>query len=201
MMKWLISKTRGDSGRWGVRERSTINQWLSFASSLLSPSFLLWSAEEVRRWLNSQSVTKVSWQHCGAGTFLFLLSSSKSFRQWLCLFPNLSVYQRCHWVAGIKRLHFGREQREEEGLTLLSKLGIMVSVIQEPNLDPDARTVMGLLTPVNFPQPGGQRERMYLYRKCVFTLDSNTVNTQELGSTSESFKSYKGLIIGVIWNL
>lgn len=154
----------------GRRERSAINQWLSFASSFLSLSFLRWSAEEVLRWLNSQSVTKVSRQHCGAGTFLSLLSSSKSFWQWLCLFPNLCVYQRCHWVAGIKRLHFRREQREEEGLTLLSKLGIMVSVIQEPNLDPDARTVMGLLTPVNFPQPGGQRERMYLYRKiCLYT--------------------------------
>lgn len=46
-----------------------------------------------------------------------------------------------------------------EKLTLLSELGIMVSVIQEPNLDPDARTVMGLLTPVSFPQPGGQRGR------------------------------------------
>lgn len=45
---------------------------------------------------------------------------------------------------------------ETEGLTLLSELGIMVSVIQEPNLDPDARTVMGLLTPVSLPQPGGQ---------------------------------------------
>lgn len=52
-----------------------------------------------------------------------------------------------------------------QGLTLLSELGIMVSVIQEPNLEPDARTVMGLLTPVNFPQPGGQRgerEERYL---------------------------------------
>lgn len=163
----------------GRRERNAINQWLSFASSFLSLSFLLWSAEEVLRWLNSQSVTKVSRQHCGAGTLLCLLSSSKTFWLWLCLFPNLYVYQRCHWVAGIKRLHFGREQREEEGLTLLSKLGIMVSVIQEPNLDPDARTVMGLLTPVNFPQPGGQRERMYLYRKYVFTPDSETVNTKE----------------------
>lgn len=46
----------------------------------------------------------------------------------------------------------------KEGLTLLSELGIMVSVIQEPNLDPDARTVMGLLTPVNFPQPGEEEE-------------------------------------------
>ena len=39
------------------------------------------------------------------------------------------------------------------GLTRLSELGIMVSVIQEPNLEPDARTVMGLLTPVSLPQP------------------------------------------------
>lgn len=38
-------------------------------------------------------------------------------------------------------------------LTRLSELGAMVSVIQEPNLDPDARIVMGLLIPVSFPQP------------------------------------------------
>jgi len=43
-------------------------------------------------------------------------------------------------------------------LTLLSELGIIVSVIQEPNLDPEARTVMGLLTPVSFPQPGDRTQ-------------------------------------------
>lgn len=42
----------------------------------------------------------------------------------------------------------------------MSKLGIMVSVIQEPNLEPEARTVIGLLTPVNLPQPEGQRSEM-----------------------------------------
>ncbi len=67
-----------------------------------------------------------------------------------------------------------------ESCTLLSELGIMVSVIQEPNLDPDARTVMGLLTPVNFPQPGGQEKKnvrqqtdlcIYLCRHgCTVTL-------------------------------
>ena len=41
-------------------------------------------------------------------------------------------------------------------LTLLSELGIIVSVIQEPNREPEARTVMGLLTPVSFPQPARQ---------------------------------------------
>lgn len=54
-----------------------------------------------------------------------------------------------------QEVHTVEEKGEE--LTLLSKLGIMVSVIQEPNLEPDARTVIGLLTPVNFPQPAGQR--------------------------------------------
>lgn len=43
-------------------------------------------------------------------------------------------------------------------LTLLSELGIIVSVIQEPNLDPEARTVMGLLTPVSLPQPGDRTQ-------------------------------------------
>ena len=38
-------------------------------------------------------------------------------------------------------------------LTLLSELGIIVSVIQEPKREPEARTVIGLLTPVSFPQP------------------------------------------------
>lgn len=47
-----------------------------------------------------------------------------------------------------------KTHRSTERLTLLSELGIMVSVIHEPNLDPDARTVMGLLTPVSLPQPG-----------------------------------------------
>lgn len=48
----------------------------------------------------------------------------------------------------------------------MSELGIMVSVIQEPKRDPDARTVMGLLTPVNFPQPvGGGVKQMTRMRK------------------------------------
>lgn len=54
----------------------------------------------------------------------------------------------------MKRFYDREEQRKSRSLTLLSELGIMVSVIQEPKRDPDARTVMGLLTPVNFPQPG-----------------------------------------------
>lgn len=45
------------------------------------------------------------------------------------------------------------------GLTRLSELGIMVSVIQEPNLEPDARTVMGLLTPVSLPQPADKHTK------------------------------------------
>jgi hypothetical protein len=44
-------------------------------------------------------------------------------------------------------------------LTRLSALGAIVSVIQEPKRDPMARMVMGLLTPVSFPQPGGQDSR------------------------------------------
>lgn len=38
-------------------------------------------------------------------------------------------------------------------LTLLSELGIMASVIQEPKRDPEALTVIGLLTAVRRPQP------------------------------------------------
>lgn len=43
-------------------------------------------------------------------------------------------------------------------LTRLSALGAIVSVIQEPKRDPMARMVMGLLTPVSFPQPGRQQQ-------------------------------------------
>lgn len=38
-------------------------------------------------------------------------------------------------------------------LTLLSELGIMASVIQEPKRDPEALTVIGVLTAVRRPQP------------------------------------------------
>lgn len=37
--------------------------------------------------------------------------------------------------------------------TLLSELGIMASVIQEPKRDPEALTVIGILTAVRRPQP------------------------------------------------
>lgn len=37
--------------------------------------------------------------------------------------------------------------------TLLSELGIIESVIQEPKRDPEALTVIGLLTAVKRPQP------------------------------------------------
>lgn len=43
----------------------------------------------------------------------------------------------------------------------------MVSVIQEPKRDPDARTVMGLLTPVNFPQPGGWGQTGNMHEETV----------------------------------
>lgn len=43
-------------------------------------------------------------------------------------------------------------------LTRLSALGAIVSVIQEPKRDPMARMVMGLLTPVSFPQPERQEQ-------------------------------------------
>lgn len=74
----------------------------------------------------------------------------------------------CQRVKG-KRSGFSKRR---ERLTLLSELGIMVSVIQEPNLDPDARTVMGLLTPVSFPQPGGQRDgkRTYTHIYCIYLM-------------------------------
>lgn len=48
----------------------------------------------------------------------------------------------------------------------------MVSVIHEPNRDPDARTVMGLLTPVNLPQPESQRtERREMPYKSIYRTD------------------------------
>lgn len=74
---------------------------------------------------------------------------------------SMFVNYACGW-QGLKGSTSG-VSIEKEGLTLLSELGIMVSVIQEPNLDPDARTVMGLLTPVSFPQPGGQRRERYTF--------------------------------------
>lgn len=45
-------------------------------------------------------------------------------------------------------------------LTLLSELGAMVSVIQEPNRDPEARIVIGLLTPVSLPQPENKKKKL-----------------------------------------
>ena len=45
-----------------------------------------------------------------------------------------------------------------QSLTRVSELGAIVSVIQEPKRDPMARMVMGLLTPVSFPQPGRQEQ-------------------------------------------
>lgn len=56
----------------------------------------------------------------------------------------------------------GNEEETTDALTRLSELGAMVSVIQEPNLDPDARMVMGLLTPVSFPHPVGQNKEGYV---------------------------------------
>ena len=70
--------------------------------------------------------------------------------------------------------------RGRERLTLLSELGIIVSVIQKPNLDPDARTVMGLLTPVSLPQPGGQKREevkchrvLHIYSLSVFVFSNH----------------------------
>lgn len=48
----------------------------------------------------------------------------------------------------------GKSQFLGVALTRLSVLGVIVSVIQDPKRDPEARMVMGLLTPVSFPQPG-----------------------------------------------
>lgn len=42
--------------------------------------------------------------------------------------------------------------------TLLSELGIMASVIQEPKRDPEALTVIGVLTAVRRPQPVNKRK-------------------------------------------
>lgn len=57
-------------------------------------------------------------------------------------------------------------------LTLLSELGIMASVIQEPKRDPEALTVIGVLTAVRRPQPVNkgrlhqfQSKRRILFKK------------------------------------
>lgn len=44
--------------------------------------------------------------------------------------------------------------------TLLSELGIMASVIQEPKRDPEALTVIGVLTAVRRPQPVNERKEV-----------------------------------------
>lgn len=40
-----------------------------------------------------------------------------------------------------------------------------MSVIQDPKRDPEARIVMGLLTPVSFPQPGQREKRDQLQQR------------------------------------
>lgn len=52
----------------------------------------------------------------------------------------------CGGGGGVKRQSFYTR-------TLLSELGIIASVIQEPKRDPEALTVIGLLTVVRRPQP------------------------------------------------
>ncbi len=147
----------------GRGEREPIHQWLSFASPFLSLSQLLQSSWEVLLRQNSQSVTEVSWQHCCEGYFFHWAADrvwsifDNDFGSTLSSILNLQYEYR---LQELKVCSSG-VSIETEGLTLLSELGIMVSVIQEPNLDPDARTVMGLLTPVSFPQPGGQRRERY----------------------------------------
>ena len=60
--------------------------------------------------------------------------------------------------------------------TLLSELGIMASVIQEPKRDPEALTVIGLLTTVRRPQPGMRMQKnvTFIYVSevtvCVYVL-------------------------------
>lgn len=69
-------------------------------------------------------------------------SVSESFTVGDCVYEE---YCMCVWLCERKHCVVC--------FTRLSELGIIVSVIQDPNLEPDVRTVMGLLTPVSFPHP------------------------------------------------
>lgn len=55
---------------------------------------------------------------------------------------------------GLSPLSPGVSPGVSPALTRLSALGVIVSVIHDPKREPEARMVMGLLTPVSFPQPG-----------------------------------------------
>lgn len=83
------------------------------------------------------------------------LHSTKTLTQSHCVCDCVSTGETAHHSSGSDGV---TECCGTVLLTLLSELGIIVSVIQEPNLDPEARTVMGLLTPVSFPQPGDRTQ-------------------------------------------
>lgn len=102
-MKWLISRACGDGGRRrGRRGAPSINDSLLHPHfSACPPSF--WSAEEVLRWLNSQSVTNSIRPTLQSGNLFSLVSRKptlEDFCQRLCLFLNLCACRSNGWRKG-----------------------------------------------------------------------------------------------------
>lgn len=70
----------------------------------------------------------------------------------LVLTPTVNLHKKIYKWNKLKK----KKQKKDKSHctpTLLSELGIMASVIQEPKRDPEALTVMGLLTAVRRPHP------------------------------------------------
>lgn len=117
-MKWLISRAGGDGGRRrGGRAATSINDSLLHPHfSACPPSF--WSAEEVRRWLNSQSVTNSIRPTLQSGSVFSLVScqpTTENFCQWLWLFLNLPASRWPRWAEVIKQSPLRCEQRKGGG--------------------------------------------------------------------------------------
>lgn len=117
-MKWLISRAGGDGGRRrGGRGAPSINDSLLHPHfSACPPSF--WSAEEVLRWLNSQSVTNSIRPTLQSGNVFSLVScqpTTENFCQWLWLFLNLPASRWRRWVEVIKQSALRCEQRKGRG--------------------------------------------------------------------------------------
>lgn len=155
----------------GRRERDAIHQWLSFASHF--SLFLSTSIAHKKSYSGKTVNQSLKYHDSVAVRDIQLWETSACYWQWLWLYFILYACWTTKCVTGIKRL------------TLLSELGIMVSVIQEPNLDPDARTVMGLLTPVSFPQPRGQKKRQEGIQ--IYTCLYQHVHTVTLTHTQGSY--------------
>lgn len=120
-MKWLISRAGGDGGRrrGGRGAPSITDSLLHPHFSACPPSF--WSAEEVLRWLNSQSVTNSIRPTLQSGNVSSLMScqpTTEDFCQWLWLLLNLSASRWRHYAEVIKQSPWRCEQRKR-GRSLL----------------------------------------------------------------------------------